>query len=158
VRRTGEPQLSIIAVKGFDILDIFEQYYDQSEQLPVRFFELGGDRYLMVMALPDADQSWLREVSRDEALRVIEEPTTRRIEQRAIRFACSCTLERIVGVMAQMFGQRIEELFGEDSQVEVHCPQCGRSYELTRQRLAAEAAGEDPAQDPAGDEQPPGVV
>ena len=60
VRNTGKPQLSAIEVKGFDVLSHFEQYYEQSEQLPSRFFELPEDQFLMVTALPDIDLAWLR--------------------------------------------------------------------------------------------------
>ncbi len=140
VRRTGEPQLSILAVTGFDILSIFEQYYTQSEQLTVRFFELEEDRFYMVMALPDIDEAWLHDLTRDEVLALLEEETTQKIEERPVQFACGCSAERLAVVTGKMFAGRLDELFGDDAQLEAHCPQCGRAYELTRAQLEAQAA------------------
>lgn len=136
VRRRGEPSVSILSVKGFDVLDIFEQYYAQSEQLSVRFFELGETDFFMVMALPDVDEEWVRAASRDDSVAVLEEPGTALIEERSISFACSCDRRRVVHLIGRIFKGKLDELFGEDGKAEVQCPRCGEAYEIEREDLA----------------------
>ncbi len=140
VRRRGEPSMSILSVKGFDILDIFEQYYAQSEQLPVRFFELGETEFFMVMALPDVDEEWVRAISQDDSMAILEEPGTSLIEERPIAFACSCDRPRVLHMIGQIFKGKLDELFGEDETAEVQCPRCGKAYQIERENLSDQDA------------------
>ena len=41
-------------VAGVDVLTMFDQYYEQSEQRPARFFEITDEQFAMVLALPEA--------------------------------------------------------------------------------------------------------
>ena len=118
VRSTGEPQLSAIEVHGFDVLRIFEEYYDQSEQLPVRFFELGNGDYLMLVALPGIDEPWLRALTPAEAAALLAAPDTSLIERRPVRFACVCSPEKIHEIVAGVFRGKADELFGDQPSVE----------------------------------------
>ena len=61
------PMQSTIDVDGLDVLGMFEDYYDRSEQSPARFFELGGDRYGMVKALPDGGADRVRALTAESA-------------------------------------------------------------------------------------------
>ena len=137
VRNLGKPQLSAIEVKGFDVLSHFEQYYEQSEQLPARFFELPEDQFLMVAALPDSDEEWLQGLSREAAVELMRAPDVRKIDDRAVSFGCMCDPERVFTVVRKMFADKSEELFGGEDEVEVHCPRCGRAYRMTRADFAA---------------------
>ncbi|MCK4303682.1 MAG: Hsp33 family molecular chaperone HslO, partial [Candidatus Eisenbacteria sp.] len=131
VRRTGEPHLSSIPVKGFDLLGIFEQYYEQSEQATARFFELGSDEFMMLMALPEVDDPWLKAISKEESLRLLDDPEVQLIETRPVIFGCTCNRERIVGVLRAMFQGKEDELFCGKPETEARCPRCGRAYSIS---------------------------
>jgi len=147
-RGRGEPHLSVITVSGFDVLGILEQYYAQSEQATARFFEQDDDEFAMVMALPGVDDEWLRALTRETAREFIAGPQTNHIEERTVAFGCSCNVERILEIVAGIFREKEAELFGDDAQVEVQCPRCGRAYDLTREGFRAELGDtSDPSED-----------
>lgn len=133
IRNIGKPQMSAVRVKGFDILGIFGQYYEQSEQLPARFFEFGNDEYMMLNALPDIDEPWLMSISGQESMKLLRSAEVRMIEERTVTFGCMCDREKVFGVVHSMFAGKQAELFGEDAEVQVRCPRCGRSYCMTRE-------------------------
>jgi molecular chaperone Hsp33 len=137
VRQRGKPHLSTIPVTGFDTLKIFEQYYAQSEQTTARFFELGEDEYLMLMALPDVDDDWLKELSREAALALLSGTNVQLIETRPVVFACTCDHRRITHVVWGIFKGNAAEFFGADAEVEARCPRCGRAYSIARDDFAA---------------------
>jgi molecular chaperone Hsp33 len=149
VRQRGKPHLSTIPVTGFDTLGIFEQYYAQSEQTTARFFELGDDEYLMLMALPDVDDDWLKNLSRDAAMALLSGPNVQLIETRPVIFACTCDHQRITRVVWAIFKGNAEEFFGTDAEVEARCPRCGRAYSIARDDFA-DAGRRAAAQDRAG--------
>lgn len=132
VRNLGKPQLSAVEVKGFDVLSHFEQYYEQSEQLPSRFFEFPEDQFLMVAAVPGIDEDWMRALTREGAMDLLRAPDVRKIEDRTVAFGCMCDPERVFTVVRKMFADKSEELFDGEDDVEVHCPRCGRAYRMTR--------------------------
>ena len=143
VRRSGKPHMSVVGVKGFDVLSIFEQYYVQSEQATARFFSLDGESYVMLMALPGVDEAWLRDMDCAEAMALLAVPETQLIERRTVSFGCRCNRDTIVRIVKSMFAGRAEELFGDDGEVEMQCPRCGRSYDVARR--AFESASDDEA-------------
>jgi hypothetical protein len=132
VRRAREPYLSVIEVRGFDLLAILERYYAQSEQATARFFEHDGDEFSMLMALPGVDEPWLRGLTREEGAALLRGPDARTLEERPVVFGCTCGATRILEIMAGMFGDRAEELFHGDPSVEVRCPRCGKAYRIAR--------------------------
>jgi hypothetical protein len=136
VRNMGEPQLSSIEVKGFDMLSIFEQYFDQSEQWPARFFAFENDTYVMLSALPDIDPVWIKSVTPTEALALCSDPELLTLDQRVITFGCQCDARRVHGIVRGLFAGREEELFKGEPRVEVQCPRCGRAYWMTRAEFA----------------------
>jgi molecular chaperone Hsp33 len=135
VRPRGEPQTSVIEVTGFDVLEIFEQYYDRSEQNPARFYPLEGERFAAVLGLPGVNREWLAALTTEEAVAILEASPV--IEERTFRFECGCTHARILEVMQSIFGQKPEELFHEDPRVEVFCPRCGRRWWVDRGQFDA---------------------
>lgn len=125
-RPLHEPTQSTIEVEGFDLLEIFEQYYARSEQHPARFFELGTDAYLMVLALPGIDGAWLRGLDPDGARALLDDTTP--LEDRTFRFECGCNPQKMVAALRSLFEGRPEELFQGETQVEASCPRCGRRW------------------------------
>ena len=61
-RRGMEPRRSVINFTGADVFAAVAGYYARSEQQPVRFFDLGGDQYAMLVAQPDCDLDWFASV------------------------------------------------------------------------------------------------
>lgn len=138
--RSRKPHLSVIEVSGFDVLQILDQYYRQSEQATTRFIEGAADEYLMIMALPGIDEAWLQSLPREEARRFPEWPGMHLIEQRPVSFSCRCNSEQIVTIVEGIFRDRADELFGADISVEVQCPRCGQAYRITREEFERHAA------------------
>ncbi|MCK4413713.1 MAG: Hsp33 family molecular chaperone HslO [Candidatus Eisenbacteria sp.] len=137
VRPSGQPHQSVIDVTGFDVLLMLERYYAESEQATARFFEYDEDAFLMLMALPDVDEPWLRSLSREEGEALLHEPGMVAIEQRSVRFLCSCTYERILDVAVKFFRGQPEELFGTDGGAEFLCPRCGCAHWIERSAFDA---------------------
>lgn len=140
-REGGAATESTVEVEGVDVLEMFEQFYERSEQLPARFFELTDDRYLMVLALPEADPDWVYGLSR-EAASVLPDSDVNPLGEAAFRFQCGCTSQRMMGVVRNLFSQDPDELFHGDAGVEIFCPRCGRRWWVDREHFEEpESAG-----------------
>ncbi len=137
VRNMGKPQLSSIVVKGFDMLAIFEQYFDQSEQWPARFFSFDNDTFVMLSALPDIDVEWIKGVTPSEAVVLCTDPELLALDERVVAFGCQCDAQRVHRIVRGLFAGREEELFKGEPRVEVRCPRCGRAYGMTRAEFAS---------------------
>lgn len=149
VSREGRPPTqSMIDIEGVDVLSMFEQYYEKSEQVPARFFEVTDSEYLMVLALPDADDDWVAGLSRDAALALLSRDL-KPLGEETYRFQCGCTSERMLEVVRGLFADRPDELFREDDGVEIFCPRCGRRWWVDRESF--EAMGEDAAGEGSGE-------
>jgi molecular chaperone Hsp33 len=135
VRPRGEPQTSRIDVEGFDVLEIFEQYFDRSEQNPARFFPLEQERFAAVLGLPGVDPDWLAGLEID-AVRVLLN-TAATIDERSFRFECGCSPARITEVMRSLFAKEPSALFHDENRVEVFCPRCGRRWWVDREQFDA---------------------
>jgi molecular chaperone Hsp33 len=123
--RPGQPVFqSLIDVEGLDVLAVFEQYYARSEQAPARFFELEGDRFLMVQSLPDADQEWLLGLDPARADE-IDLSADEFLVHRTLRFQCGCSPARQLEMLRTIYAGKPDDLFKGDAGVETFCPRCG---------------------------------
>lgn len=132
-RPRHEPHTSVTEVDGLDLLDIFEQFYAQSEQLPARFFRLPPETYISIHALPGVDREWMAELDLAQARELIR--TAPLIEERRFSFECGCTPEKMLQTVRALFGDRPDELFQGETRVEVSCPRCGRQWWLNQEDL-----------------------
>ncbi len=128
------PVQSTIDVDGLDVLGIFEDYYARSEQHSARFFDLEDDRYIMLLALPDAGEGRLESMSREDAVALLDSGL-QDLEERTFRFHCGCNPEKIVAALRQIFTADPEELFRGDPEVEAFCPRCGARWHVTREEF-----------------------
>lgn len=134
IARPGqEPHLSSVEVKGLDILVLFEQYYQASEQYPARFFERDDDRFVMVLSLPGADNGRLMAMDAEEADRLLEGSSD--LQSRTFVFDCGCNPDRMLLTVKSIFQQDPEELFRGEEKVEAHCPRCGRRWWITKEQF-----------------------
>ncbi|HSA22193.1 MAG TPA: Hsp33 family molecular chaperone HslO, partial [Myxococcota bacterium] len=135
-RPKRKPYRSVIKVEGWDVLDIFEQFYGRSEQLLSRLFELEDGRFLLVQGLPRVKRAWLAGLAREELpgyLALAHEP----VETRTYTFECGCDAQKILQVVRGLFAAKPEELFRGDPRVEVQCPRCGRKWTIDRDEFGA---------------------
>lgn len=152
-QRNGSPsQQSTVEVEGLDVLLFFEQYYDRSEQTVARFFEESDSAYVMLLALPEADGSWLRELTRDRALGIASD-APKPLGTARFRFQCGCDSSRMMETILGLFADQPEELFRGEAGIEILCPRCGRRWWIDRSEFDEAAATSDPRGD---DDEPAG--
>jgi len=126
-RPGGEPRTSAIEVHGIDILEVLEQYYEQSEQSRARFFEYDDGHFLMVLATPGHDPEWLARLGREEA-RTLMDHDADLLEHRVFVFHCGCSPQKMLQAMRAIWVDDEDDLFQGDSGVEAFCPRCGRRW------------------------------
>jgi molecular chaperone Hsp33 len=156
--RDQEPQRyqGLVPVQGGHLGEVFEHYFVQSEQLPTRLLlAVDGTRAvgLMLQKLPgdagDPD-GWNRACALFETLstselldwsteqllqRVFHEDAPEVLARRGLRFACSCSRER-VEAMFESLGETEALAAVTDGQALVRCEFCGQGYAFSRDGIA----------------------
>ena len=136
-RRGTEKQRSVINFEGMDMFRAAETYYAESEQRPGYFFDLGEDKYALLISHPDCDEAWLKQVTGAGVADMAKQETLARIEKRTYFWFCGCSQQKILGALAPMARTDIKDLFGESETVHVQCPRCAAKYSLTRETMEA---------------------
>ena len=134
-RPRQEPSLSVLEVEGLDLLDIFERYYLESEQRPIRLFELEGDEFIQVASLPGADVDFFPALTRETAGALFENEENQLLEARPFFFQCGCNPQRMLIALRRMFADDPDEIFQGDPQIEASCPRCGRRWWISREEF-----------------------
>ena len=141
----------IVALEADSLATAFEQYFRQSEQLPTRLL-LAADGSqaagLMLQKLPGDegdDDGWNRAgmlfdtLRPDELLqwpaetllaRLFPEEGVRLLGDRPLRFACSCSRER-VAAMLESLGPDEARAAVIDGSADIHCEFCGQAYSFS---------------------------
>jgi molecular chaperone Hsp33 len=133
-RPKRKPTRSSVDVDGMDVLDIYGQFYDRSEQLPSRFFRIQNDEFALIRGLPQVDEEWLRSLDTKKAQEYLHKDFTQ-TDERIYRFRCGCNFKTILMVIRGMYKNNAEELFLGEERVEVSCPRCGRHWWLSRKEF-----------------------
>lgn len=128
---------SVVEFSGSDLFAAVETFYAQSEQRTARIFRLDEEEFLMVSAQPDCDEDWLRDLDLDAARRLAENEELSPLEQRAYRWECGCSQDRMMEVLAPTMRVAPEELFAGEDSLRIHCPRCGARHAVTREALEA---------------------
>jgi molecular chaperone Hsp33 len=136
-RRGVEPRRSVVNFEGTGMFAAVETYYARSEQQPVRFFELGGDEYAMLLSQPDCDLAWFTAVDAAGVRDPGPGETLARIQSRRYGWHCGCTQQKILGAVAPAFRSDAESLFGGSETIRVECPRCAAGHVLTREAMEA---------------------
>lgn len=136
-RRGAEKRRSVVNFDGADLFRAGEHYYATSEQRPARYFELGEDRFAMLISHPDCDEQWLRKVDLAGVRAVAETETVAPIERRAYRWDCGCTQQKIMGALAPAARDDVDGLFGDEESIHVQCPRCAAAHIVTREAMEA---------------------
>ena len=147
----------LVSLDADHLAGAFEGYFLQSEQLPTRLLlAANGERVagLMLQKLPgdegDAD-GWTRAGALFDTLtpaellawptatllyRLFHEDEPEVVAQRSLRFACSCSRER-VEAMLQSLGEAEASAAVAGEQAEIRCEFCGQGYHFTADEVAA---------------------
>lgn len=128
----GQRRHSSVDFGGNDALRAAQRFYAQSEQRPGKFIYLGGDSFAALAAQPDCDTAWLESVSSADITALISDGPKRPMEFRRYGFCCGCTPEKIANAIGGALSGKLEEIYGQDSHINVDCPRCGLRHELPR--------------------------
>jgi len=138
------------------LADALEYYMLQSEQLATRFVLAANDEVaagLMLQRMPagegTAHDPWARheDFERITALgssltstelltldadtilhRLFWQESVMRYAPRAVDFRCSCSRDRVRGMLLALGREEVEDIIAEQAQVEVGCDFCGEQY------------------------------
>lgn len=137
VRERSDSRRSTIEFTGSDPFTIVEQYYAQSEQRPARYFRHGPEDFVMISAQPGCDLGWFLNLN-DESVQMLDESETLSLlEQRAYRWGCGCSQERMFSILGPIMRTDPTGLFGDEHLRRVSCPRCGALHMITREALEA---------------------
>lgn len=149
----------LVALDADTLSEAFEGYFRQSEQLPTRLLlAASGDHVsgLMLQKLPgdagDLD-GWERASALFDSLaapelidtpvetllhRLFHEDGARLLGDKPLRFACSCSRER-VSAMLESLGEQEARAAAEDNAgvAEIRCEFCGETYRYQAEEVAA---------------------
>ena len=141
----------LVSLEAESLAGAFEDYFAQSEQLPTRVLLAARDgraAALMIQQLPEGHgdpDGWARSCALFETLgdkellatpdetllfRLFHEDDVRLLGRRPLRFACSCSRERVEDTLRTL--GRDESLAAvRDGEAEVHCDFCGQAYRFS---------------------------
>ncbi len=142
----------IVALEGETLAQALEGYFARSEQLETRLWlTAGNDRAagLLLQQLPrqqheDAD-AWNRAVHLGSTItdrellgltapeivrRLYHEEDIRLFSRLPVSFRCSCSRERVEGVLRMLGADEVRGILAEQGQIGVDCEFCGGHYEL----------------------------
>lgn len=140
VRGRDPARRSVVEFSGSDMFVAAEKFYEDSEQRPGRFFDLGNDDFALLAAHPDCDVLWLRGVETAELRTLAETEVLVPLEQRACRWICGCNEKRIFKVLEGAMRDDPDALFQGDEVLAIECPRCGIPYHITREAMEAHLA------------------
>ncbi len=129
------PRRSIVEFEGTDLFRAVEQFYEQSEQRPARYFDHSEEDYVMVTAQPQCDMPWFESLD-DDAIRALDQTEELSLlERRHYRYDCGCTIDRVLPALSPLGPQDLDELFLDDSHLKVTCPRCAAKFLVTRTEI-----------------------
>ena len=136
-KRGAEKRRSVVNFEGADIFHAVEVYFAESEQRPVRLFELGDEHFALLISHPDCDEAWMKQISAAEVRNLAKQETLARIESRTYQWFCGCTQQKILAALAPMARTSLQDLFGDSETINVQCPRCAARHNLTRETVEA---------------------
>jgi len=146
----------VVPVVGDRLAASLEKYFEQSEQLPTRLWLYAdgeGASGMLLQRLPvkegadvaAIDDAWVRmqmfgdtlkgeEIRRysDRELlhRLFNEEDVRLFERSPVFFRCTCSRDRVTGMLQSLGQEEVKSILAEQGQVEVRCDFCNRAYEF----------------------------
>lgn len=156
----GERYQGIVPLDSDNLAGCLQHYFDQSEQLPTRFWLSSSEQTatgLMLQALPqqlasadENDDHWstavqLANTVKDEELltlehseilyRLFHEEQIRLFEPAAVKFECSCSRARSGNALTSLGRSEVESLLAEQDIISIDCQFCNQTYAFGAQDL-----------------------
>lgn len=169
----AERYQAVVRAGGASLADDLAAYFDQSEQLPTRFWLAADGAHaagVMIQQMPGDTRHGAASPAFDTALalgntvteaellgtesaelvhRLFATEGVRALDQRDVTVACRCSRARIAGLILSLGAQDIEQLLEQQGRVEANCDFCGQQYvyspDEARALFSAESA--DPPSD-----------
>lgn len=153
-----EPYQGIVALEGSNLAEAIQTYFSLSEQLATRLWLAADGRRaagLFIQELPSHQRQpadWERiafladTVTNAELLhlpgqellyRLFNEEKVRLFEPEPVVFRCTCSRERIEGMLLAMGRQEVQSVIEERGSLEVDCEFCNRHYHFDRVDVGA---------------------
>jgi molecular chaperone Hsp33 len=142
----------IVDVHGDSVADVLEHYMATSEQLETKLWLACDEQQaagMLIQKLPAADDhdvdAWARinhlagTIARDELLRLPAREVMRRLfheedlrvfEATPLAFRCSCSRERVTGMLRMLGPDEVRSILEERGRIEVTCEFCRKRYVL----------------------------
>ncbi|MBC7984901.1 MAG: Hsp33 family molecular chaperone HslO [Candidatus Obscuribacterales bacterium] len=146
----------VVPLLGERLAQCLEVYFEQSEQLPTRLWLYADAQRasgMLLQRLPAretddpiaVEDAWrrvqligdtlqpaeLRDLSDREILhRLFNEDDVRLFEPAPVFFRCTCSHERVTGMLLSLGRAEVESVLGEQGRVEVRCDFCNRAYQF----------------------------
>lgn len=140
----------IVNLEGDTIAEVLQHYLIHSEQLDTRLWLAANARQaagMLLQRLPnDSDEdSWPRAVHLGTTItpqellelpaseiiyRLYHEEDVRLFDSEPVSFRCSCSRERVAGVLRMLGHSEVQSILSEQGAVSVDCEFCGKHYEL----------------------------
>ncbi len=154
--RGAEPYQGIVALEGESLGDAIRQYFEFSEQLKTHLqIAVSAEQAcgLLLQALPAEQQMQMDEDGFDRAValagsfspeELLSEPLERLLhlayhqeqvrlfESEPVSFRCSCSRERIDGMLQGMGVAEVNDILEEQKQIEVTCEFCNEQFRYDR--------------------------
>jgi molecular chaperone Hsp33 len=132
VSSRGNTHRSLVQCDSSDIPRMVEQFYDQSEQHPIRvLISQTSDTAIGLVGLPASDEDWIRGADLDAVSKSTE------LEKSPMRacefaFACDCSPEKLMPFFKSLSQESLVDLYGDDDVLDISCPRCGRRFAVRR--------------------------
>ncbi|HKJ71680.1 MAG TPA: Hsp33 family molecular chaperone HslO [Gammaproteobacteria bacterium] len=146
----GREYQGIVDLAGGSVARALEAYFEQSEQLPTRIWlaaDGGHAGGLLLQRLPneegDDPDAWDRTVyladtltdpellglpANDLLYRLFHEETVRVFDPEYVSFRCSCSADRVAGMLRGLGRDEVRDIIAQEGEVRVHCEFCGKAY------------------------------
>lgn len=147
----GERYQGIVPLTGANLAQALEGYFARSEQLPTRLWLEADQAHaagLLLQKLPghesrSDDEDWNRIVALSETItrqellelqaetllhRLYHEEDHRMFEPEPVRFACSCSRQKVADMLRGLGEEEVHNIIQEQGAIEVDCEFCNAHY------------------------------
>ncbi len=154
----GDPYQGIVALEGDSVAAMLEHYMQRSEQVETRLLLAADEQVatgLLLQKLPtdtDNPDDWPRVVLLADTLgqaellaapsdvllhRLFHEETLQVFEPTHCHFACTCSRERVGGMLKMLGREEVDAVVAEQGSVSVQCEFCNQNYVFDEDDMAS---------------------